>query len=143
MTDPFITIKTAVELTGKSRRTVQRLVETLVKEQPDQVMKEKTDRGYLWRINKQAVQQAYGVAKSPVNGLTPVTQPSAPAPVPNPQSEKYIEVALQGYRGMMAMHQEFKQVYDVRLKEKEQRIAELTQELMQARQGFWARLFGG
>jgi hypothetical protein len=141
MTEPFITIAEAVTLTGKSRRTIQRLVETLVKEQPDQVMKEKTDRGYIWKINKPAVQQAYGVAKSPANGVTPVTQPSAPASAAASQPEKYIEVALQGYRGMMAMHQEFKQLYEERLKEKEEQIAALNQAL-QTRRGFWARMFG-
>jgi hypothetical protein len=144
MTEPFITIAEAVKMTGKSRRTIQRLVESLLKKQPDQVMKEKTERGYIWRINKQSVQQAYGETRSPANVASPIRQPQVPAVPEQPlQLEKYMEVAVQGYTGMMTMHQEVKQVYEDRLKEKDNHIAALTQELVQTRKGFWAWLFGG
>jgi hypothetical protein len=36
-----------------------------------------------------------------------------------------------------------KQVYEEWIREKDERIYELTQDLMQARKGLWARLFGG
>jgi hypothetical protein len=57
--------------------------------------------------------------------------------------EKYLEGVGQGYAGMIAMHQEVKQVYEDRLREKDERIDALTQELEQAQRGFWWRLFGG
>jgi hypothetical protein len=41
------------------------------------------------------------------------------------------------------MHQEVKQVYEERLKDKDERIAALNQNPEQARKGFWVRLFGG
>jgi hypothetical protein len=50
---------------------------------------------------------------------------------------------LQGYKGMMAMHQEVKQVYEEQLKEKDDRITELTQKLDLARKGLWVRIWGG
>lgn len=81
MNSTFITIAEAVKLTGKSRRTIQRLVEKLVQKYPDQVMKEKTKRGYIWRINRASVQQAFGKAKSPVNLVTPVSQPQTQTPL--------------------------------------------------------------
>jgi hypothetical protein len=130
MSNRFITIGEAVTLTGKSRRTIQRLIESLVEKHPDQVMKEKTPRGYIWRVNEQSVWKAYGITKDPTSVVesTPVQQAPAPTRLPS-QPEKLIEVALQGYAGIMAMHQEVKQVYEERLKDKEQRIADLTQEL--------------
>jgi hypothetical protein len=143
MTEAFITIAEAVQLTGKSRRTIQRLVEALLKNQPDQVMKEKTPRGYIWRLSEQSVQQAYGVVRSPVGTVSPVNQQPAPASPPIAhQPEKYLEVVGQGYAGMMTMHQEVKQIYEERLKEKNERIFELNQALKQAKKGFWARVFG-
>ena len=56
--------------------------------------------------------------------------------------EAYLEVVGQAYAGMMAMHEEIKRVYKERLQEKEERIAELTQDLVQAKQGVWRWLFG-
>lgn len=144
MTTDFITIAEAVQLTGKSRRTIQRLVESLVKKQSDLAMKEKTDRGYIWKVSEQAVRQAYGVTSTPATAVSPVTHQPTPAPtVPPLQSEKYLEVVGQGYAGMMTMHEEVKRIYVERLKEKEDRIVELSQELEQTQRGFWRWLFGG
>lgn len=144
MTTAFITIAKAVQLAGKSRRTIQRLVQKLAKEQPDQVMQEKTSRGYIWKISQQSVQQAYGVIDSSAEAVSTASQQEESAPpVPNFQVEKYLEVVGQGYAGMMAMHQEVKQVYEGQLREKDKRIDVLTQELEQAQRGFWDRLFGG
>jgi predicted DNA-binding transcriptional regulator AlpA len=144
MTTAFLTIAEAVQLTGKSRRTIQRLVQTLAKEQPDQVMQEKTSRGYIWKISEQSVQKAYGVNQPAANGVSSISQHQASAPpVSNIQAEKYLEVVGQGYSGMMAMHQEVKQIYEKRLRDKDERIDALTQELQQAQRGFWGRLFGG
>lgn len=138
MTTAFLTIAEAVQLTGKSRRTIQRLVQKLAKEQPDQVMKEKTSRGYIWRLSQQSVQQTYGISRSSTNAVNSISQQDESAPtVPNLQPEKYLEVVSQGYAGMMAMHQEVKQVYEERLREKDKRIDVLTQELEQAQRGFW------
>ena len=142
MTTAFITIAQAVQLTGKSRRTIQRLVEALVKSQPEQVMKEKTDRGYIWKISEQSVRQAYGSNGHPAPTASPVQHPQVSAPVVSLQPEKYLEVVGQGYVGMMAMHQEVKQVYEARLNEKDARIDELNQALAHARKGFWDRVFG-
>jgi hypothetical protein len=86
----------------------------------------------------------YGVTGSPANVASPIHQPQAPAVPEQPlQLEKYMEVAVQGYTGMIAMHQEVKQVYEDRLKEKDNHLAALMQELVQTRKGFWAWLFGG
>jgi hypothetical protein len=130
MNSSFITIAEAVTMTSKSRRTIQRLVESLLKNEPDQVMKEKTNHGYIWRINEQRVRKAYGLTQdlASVAQAVPTKQTPVPTELPT-QPEKLIEVALQGYAGMMAMHQEVKQVYEERLRDKEQRIAELTNEL--------------
>jgi hypothetical protein len=143
MTTRFITIREATELTGKSRRTMQRLVEKLVQEQSDQVMKEKTAHGYIWRISEQSVRAAYGVTASQATTISSEKHQPVPASAALPaQLEKYMDVARQGYTGMMTMHEEVKQAYEARLKEKDGKIAELTQELMQARKGFWTRLLG-
>jgi hypothetical protein len=142
MNASFITIAEAVQLTGKSRRTIQRLVEALTNSQPDLVMKEKTPRGYIWKVSEQAVRQAHGVAGASVGTVSPASQQPAPAPtIPLLQVEKYIEVAVQMHKGMMAMHLEVKQVYEERIKDKDLQIAKLTQELEQARRGFWGRFF--
>jgi hypothetical protein len=143
MSAPFITIAEAVQMTGKSRRTIQRLVEALVKKQSDLAMKEKTDRGYIWKVSEQAVRQAYGIVGTPVSAVSPVDQQPAPASPPLAhQPEKYLEVVGQRYAGMMTLHQEVKRVYEERLKEKEDRIAELARALAQAKKGFWGWLFG-
>lgn len=142
MTPPFLTITEAIQVTGKSRRTVLRLAHHLFKNQPDQVMREKTARGYIWRICEQSLPKA---DKSPQpDPDRSVASPQDPALLQTlaVQQEKYLEVAHQGYAGMLAMHQEVKQVYEVRLAEKEQRIAELTAALTQVRRGWWARIFG-
>jgi hypothetical protein len=146
MSEPFITIAEAVTMTGKSRRTIQRLVETLLKTKPDHVMKERTTRGYIWRISQASVQQAFGriesTAPSQANGGQPL-----PAPVPSQstqlfQPQKFVEVVSQGYTGIMTMHAEVKQIYEERLKDQDIQITQLTQALVQARKGLWARLFG-
>lgn len=147
MSNRFITIGEAVKLSGKSRRTIQRLVQTLAKAQPEQVMQEKTSRGYIWRINEQSVRQAFGVSAAmaplPKNDSHPLP---LPAPTPPPQFfqlEKYMETVGQGYSGIMTMHEEVKQVYEERLKDKDIQIARLAQDLAQARKGLWARWFRG
>lgn len=142
MTTDFITIAEAVQMTGKSRRTIQRLVESLVKQQPDLAMKEKTDRGYIWKVSEQAVRQAYGVTGSSAGTASPVDHHPAPAPLQIAHQEKYLEVVGQGYTGMMTLHEEVKQQYVERLQEKDERIAELIQELKQTQRGFWRWLFG-
>lgn len=142
MTTAFITIAQAVQLTGKSRRTIQRLVEALVKSQPERVMKEKTDRGYIWKVSEQSVRQAYGGTGQPAPTARPLPRPQVSAPVVSLQPEKYLEVIGQGYSGMMAMHEEVKQQYEKRLQEKDEQITALTQALTQARRGLWARVFG-
>jgi hypothetical protein len=146
MPEPFITIAEAVTMTGKSRRTMQRLVETLLKTQPDQVMKEKTPRGYIWRISQASVQQAFGMIQSTVHPQASAHQ-VLPMPVSSQstqlfQPEKFIEAVGQGYIGIMTMHEEVKQVYEERLKEKDSQIDRLRQDLKQARKGLWAWLFG-
>jgi len=145
MSEPFITIAEAVKMTGKSRRTIQRLVESLVKAQPDQVMKEKTTHGYIWRVSQESVRRAYGGTHHAVHPQAEANQ-SLPVPASNQltqvvASEKYFDVALQGYTGIMTMHEEVKQAYEERLKDKDIQIAQLTQDLIQARKGIWARLF--
>jgi len=144
MTTAFLTIAEAVQLTGKSRRTIQRLVHSFAKEQPDQVMQEKTSRGYIWKISEESVRQAYGVNRPVAAGVSSISQHQPPTPpVPTLQTEKYLEVVGQGYAGMMAMHQEVRQVYEIQLRERDERIDALTQKLQQSRRGFWSRLFGG
>jgi len=141
MTHAFLTITEATQRTGKSRRTILRLATQLAKDQPEQVMREKTSRGYIWRINEQSLPQLS--MSSLVKAVSPANRhPDGPArQALMVHQEKYLEVTQQGYAGMLAMHQEVKQAYEVRLAEKEQQIAALTQALAQGKQGWWTRLF--
>lgn len=141
MSTPFLTIAEAVTRTGKSRRTLLRLAHALAQTQSTQVMREKTARGYIWRIHQQALPQA--VSSQPP-ATQPVAHPQEDAQLPHPVAppDNYLAIVQQGYAGMLAMHQEVKQVYETQLKEKEQRITELTQALAQAKPGFWRRVFG-
>jgi len=142
MADAFLSITEATHRTGKSRRTILRLATQLAKDQPGQVMREKTSRGYIWRISEQSLPQ------TSMSSLVKAVSPSNPASdrlqhqAFTAQQEKYLEVTQQGYTGMLAMHQEVKQAYEVRLAEKEQQIVELSQALAQVKRGWWARLFG-
>jgi hypothetical protein len=142
MSDAFLSITEATQYTGKSRRTLLRLATRLAKDHPEQVMRERTSRGYIWRIREQSLQQMLGVTRS---GAVSPANPDPERPLRHAltaQQEKYLEVTQQGYTGILAMHQEVKQVYEVRLAEKEQRIAELAEALTQARRGWWTRLLG-
>ena len=128
--DAFLTVTDAVKLTGKSRRTISRLANRLQQAGSDQVLREKTARGYIWRLSQQSLQDAFGLAKPPA-----VTTEGRDAPPPLPiavKPEHTLEVARQGYAGMMTMHQEVKQAYETLLEEKEQRITVLSQELAAA-----------
>ena len=140
--DSFVTVAEAVKLTGKSRRTITRLANRLEQAGSDQVMREKTARGYSWRLSRQSLQDAFGVSQMqaiPTTETTPI--PATPPPV-QPEPNHTLEVARQGYAGMMTMHQEVKQAYETLLAEKDQRITALSQELAQTKQGVWAWLFG-
>jgi hypothetical protein len=139
--DAFLTVAEAVQRTDKSRRTITRLANRLEQAGSDQVLREKTARGYSWRISRQSLQDAFG-ATAPQTVST-VETTAAPEPPPlHPEPEHALAVARQGYAGMMTMHQEVKQAYDALLAEKDQRITALNQELVRARQGLWAWFFG-
>lgn len=140
--DPFVTVAEAVRLTGKSRRTITRLANRLDQEGSDQVIRERTARGYIWRISRQSLQDAFGLSQPQEFPTTETTPIPAPLPVPT-EADHALEVARQGYTGMMTMHQEVKQAYDALLMEKDQRIIALSQELARARKGFWSWLVGG
>jgi len=139
MTDAFLTITEAVKYTGKSRRTLHRLAQHLEKTAPDQVMREKTDKGEIWRIHPQALQSAASTNQN----IDHETLPTTPLPVPTLRQyeEKYLEIAQQGYGSMMTMHQEVKVIYDALLHEKDLRIQELTKALEKSQQSFWGRWF--
>jgi len=137
--DAFLTVSEAVEITGKSRRTITRLANRLHQNGSEQVMREKTSRGYIWRISAKSLQEAFGFCA--LQSVPPVAQ--APSPLPVQAEPKHtLEIARQGYAGMMAMHQEVKQAYEALLAEKESRIRALSQELARARKGVWAWLRG-
>jgi len=136
----FLSVAEAVKLTGKSRRTITRLANRLEHAGSDQVMNEKTARGYMWRLSPKSLQDAFAATKSQT--FSAIETGSTPAPPPvhiNPAHA--LDIARQGYTGMMTMHQEVKQAYDALLEEKDQRITALNQALAQARKGLWARLF--
>ena len=139
--DAFISVAEAVKLTGKSRRTITRLANRLDQTGSDQVLREKTSRGYSWRLSRQSLQEAFGSPPPQVNPAMERTPIPAPSPV-QVEPEHALEVARQGYAGMMTMHQEVKQAYDALLAEKNQRITALSQELVRARKGLWAWFFG-
>jgi hypothetical protein len=139
--DDFLTIAEAGHFTGKSRRTLTRLAVRLTQTDPAGVMREKTSRGYIWRISRQRLQAEYGVVTLP--SRMPTAQESTPASLPVPiEMSQALAVASQGYTGLLAMHQEVKQLYAERIQEKEERIAALAQELSQRKKGFWAWFFG-
>ena len=139
--DAFLTVAEAVQRTGKSRRTITRLANRLEQAGSDQVLREKTARGYSWRISRQSLQDAFG-ATAPQT-ISAVQTDATPAPLPvHPEPEHTLAVARQGYAGMMTMHQEVKQVYETLLAEKDQRITTLSRELARARKGLWIWFFG-
>ena len=142
MSDAFLTITEAVQYTGKSRRTLHRLAHQLAKTAPDQVLREKTAKGEIWRIHQQALPPAASTIKVRSRNET---NPPAPLPVlaPTQFEEKVLSLAQQGYGSLMAMHHEVKVTYETLLHEKDRRIQELTQALDQRRRSFWQRLFGG
>lgn len=140
MPEAFLTITEAVHYTGKSRRTLHRLAHHLAKTAPDQVLREKTAQGEIWRIHQQALQPATSANQSAAPEQKQTTTPLA-VPAPALIEAKYLEIAKQGYGSLMAMHQEVKVTYEALLYEKDRRIEELTQALAQSRRGFWRRLF--
>jgi len=108
-------------------------------------MQEKTERGYIGKISKQNVQQAYGATKVPPSVVQPATKHQAPILYKlSPQHEIYSEVTLQGYTGMMAMQQEVKRVHEARLAKREQPSAcrhECRLKLSEGRVGAGCSLF--
>ncbi len=142
MGDTFLTITEAVQYTGKSRRTLHRLAHQLAKTAPNQVMREKTDKGEIWRIHQQALQPAISPHQSAIQERNQSTAP-LPTLTSTPFEEKYWAITQQGYGNLMAMHQEVKVCYKTLLHEKDRCIQELTQALAQSRRSFWQRVFGG
>ena len=141
MRDGFLTITEAVQYTGKSRRTLHRLAQHLMKTAPDQVLREKTAKGEIWRIHQQALPPATSTNQSaPYEHQNQAATPLA-FPVPTQLEAKYLDIAQQGYGSLMAMHHEVKVTYEALLQEKDRRIEELTQALEQSRRGFWNRLW--
>lgn len=140
MTDLFLSITEAVEYTGKSRRTLHRYAHQLAKTAPEQVMREKTDKGDIWRIHQQSLQSLVSTPKS--SSEVSMSQAPLVAHLPAQLQEKYLEIAQQGYGSIMAMHHEVKVTYEALLHEKELRIQTLTQALDHSQRGFWQRLFG-
>ena len=140
MSDAFLTITEAMKYTGKSRRTLHRLAHHLAKIAPDQVLREKTAKGEIWRIHQQALPPAISNNQSATSKQNQVPTPLA-VPAPLHFEEKYLDFAQQGYGGLMTMHHEVKVTYEALLHEKDLRIQELTQALAQSQRGFWRRLF--
>lgn len=136
----FLTVTDAVKLTGKSRRTITRLASRLHQEGSPLVMREKTARGYIWRLSQQSLQETFGLSETQaISSVAPESPSTQSAHV---EPEHALEIARQGYAGMMAMHQEVTQTYEALLAEKDKRIGELNHELVRARKGFWAWLIG-
>ena len=142
MSEAFLTITEAVKYTGKSRRTLHRLAQHLAKTAPDQVLRERTSKGMIWRIHQQSLPLAAALRPSAHQKLGRALAP-LPVSLPPQSEEKALVLAHQGYGNLMAMHQELKVSYEALLREKERRIQELTQALAQRRRSFWQRLFGG
>jgi hypothetical protein len=142
MSDVFLTITEAVRYTGKSRRTLHRLAQQLAKTAPDQVLRERTSQGQIWRIQHQALQLLASTNQNANQERGRALEP-LPVPVPTQCEEKSLVLAQQGYGSLMTLHHEVKVAYETLLHEKEQRIQELTQALAQSRRSFWQRLFGG
>src|SRR6266480_319155 len=105
MTDAFLTITEAVQYTGKSRRTLHRLAHHLAKTAPNQVLREKTDKGEIWRIHQQALPPAISTNQSAIQERNQSTAP-LPALASTPFEEKYLAITQQGYGSLMAMHHE-------------------------------------
>jgi hypothetical protein len=141
MSDAFLSITEAVKYTGKSRRTLHRLAQHLAKTAPDQVLRERTSKGEIWRIHKQRLQPTTSTKQSAKHELGQSLDPLA-VPAPTQFQEKYLEIAQQGYGSLMAMHQEVKVSCEALLREKDLRIQALTQALAQSRRGFWEWLWG-
>ena len=137
----FLTISEAVQSTGKSRRTLHRLAQHLAQTAPDHVLREKTAKGMIWRIH----QQALPATKATQPSECPERDPSLTAlvvPQPTQGEGRHLDLAHQGYRNLMTMHQEVKVAYEALLHEKERQIQALTRALEQKQPRFWQRLFG-
>jgi hypothetical protein len=142
MSEAFLTITEAVQYTGKSRRTLHRLAQQLAKIAPDQVMRERTSKGAIWRIHIQRLPPAALNHQKASHEL--IAFPSTlTVPTAHQFEEKSLEIAQQGYGSLITMHHEVKVAYETLLHEKDQRIQELTQALAQSWRSFWQRLFGG
>lgn len=137
--EPFLTIAEAVNVTGKSRRTLTRWADELSKAGSDQVLREKTPHGYIWRISQQWLQTKCGVPTLPT--LTETHRPGPASVAINDQMNRLLDVTGKGYEGLMTMHEEVKQSYEARLREKDQQIIALRWELSLTKKGFWGRLF--
>ena len=106
-------------------------------------MRERTARGYIWRINRQNLSQL-STAPNPALAKQVSTPPQVNLPMaPTAAPEQSLEIIQQGYMNMMSMHQEVKMTYEALLRKKDHRIAELTQGLAHTPKGFWGRLFNG
>ena len=139
--DSFLTVTEAVTFSGKSRRTITRLANRLHQEGSPLVMRERTARGYIWRMSQQILQETFGVFETQT--LSSIEPKTTPPPSGHIEPEHALEIARQGYAGMMTMHQEVTQIYENLLAEKDKQIVALSQELVRARKGFWARLWEG
>ena len=139
--DSFLTVTEAVTFSGKSRRTITRLANRLHQEGSPLVMRERTARGYIWRMSQQILQETFGVFETQT--LSSIEPKTTPPPSGHIEPEHALEIARQGYAGMMTMHQEVTQAYENLLAEKDKRIVALSQELVRARKGFWAWFMGG
>ena len=95
MSEAFLTITEAVKYTGKSRRTLLRLAHQLAKTAPDQVLREKTDKGDIGRIQQQALQPATATQPS-VRHEPKLSATSLAVPAPPQFEEKYLAIAQQG-----------------------------------------------
>ena len=103
MSDAFLTITEAVQYTGKSRRTLHRLAQQLAKTAPDQVLRERTSQGTIWRIHQQSLPAAASLRQSAHQERGRALDP---LPVPTQCEEKALALAQQGYGSLMAMHHE-------------------------------------
>jgi hypothetical protein len=141
MPERFLSITEAVKYTGKSRRTLHRYAHHLAKTAPAQVMREKTDKGDIWKIHQQSLQPLVSTPEPKASSEVGLPQVPLVAQPPTPFQAKYLEIAQQGYGSMMAMHHEVKVTYEALLHEKDLRIQALTQALDHHRRSFWQRLF--
>lgn len=137
--EAFLTIAEAVKVTGKSRRTLTRWADDLSKAGSDQVLREKTPRGYIWRISQQWLQAKCGAPELPT--VTETQRPAPPSVATVDQMTRLLDVTGKGYEGLMTMHEEVKQSYEARLREKDHQITALRWELSLTKKGFWERWF--